>query len=246
MDESLLPIAILFAALLYSSVGHGGGSGYLAVMSLAGITQIYLKSSSLTLNIFVASLAVIQFGRTKAIAFPLLLPLVITSIPAAMLASSLKLPNEIYGPLLGSVLLFSGVRLILGSRTGDDREVKRPAIWISLLVGGLIGLISGLTGTGGGIFLSPLLVFMGWSTTKESAGTSAGFILLNSIGGLLGLIRSNQYQLPEHFAWWVATAIIGGAIGSYLGSRKLSSNGLRRMLGIVLLIAAAKLFKGVV
>lgn len=244
---ALLAIPLFFiAAVLYTSVGHGGASGYLAAMALLGFSPSLLRSTSLSLNIVAASVALLLFMRrsTGTIAwsqlFTLLLPFVSLGIPMAFIGGQLSLTGTNYTFVLGLLLMWAAWSLIQ-PRTQDPSPSTVQARWWMWPAGACIGLLSGLTGVGGGIFLSPLLVLTGIVGAKHSAPVSAALILLNSIAGLLGLASTHTaYFAPELPAWITAVAC-GAVIGAYWGSVKVSAQWLRRMLASVLLVAAAKL-----
>lgn len=239
MPELLIILAIFVVAILYSSVGHGGASGYLAVMALFLIDPAITKPTAFMLNIFVASIGTWQFYRAGYFSWRILWPFVATSIPFSFIGSMIVLPTMIYKILLGIVLILAALRLAW-KLTAPEGKTASPPIWISLILGAIIGLLSGLVGVGGGIFLTPLLLLMNWSETKVAAGVSAMFILVNSIAGLAGNPRQ-VFELPRNVWFWVASAIIGGLIGSTLGTRKFNSLTLRRVLAVVLLFAGVKL-----
>ena len=236
--EFLIPAAILVVAILYSSVGHGGASGYLAVMAFLSVSPAVTRPTALVLNLFVASIGAIQFYRAGHFKWNIFWPFAVTSIPFAFLGGMITLPTNIYKLLLGLVLLFAAFRLAWSF--SKDVEPAPPNIWIALVCGAAMGLLSGLVGVGGGIFLTPLLLLMNWSETKTAAGVSALFILVNSAAGLLGNYKQVSV-LPSDVVLWIGSAIVGGIIGSLLGSRKFESLMLRRVLAAVLLFAAVKL-----
>lgn len=240
MIESLILViaAIFVVAVLYSSVGHGGASGYLAVMAFLSIAPNITKPTALILNVFVASIATFQFYRAKHFDWKVFLPFAVTSIPFAFVGGQISLPTNIYRPLLGLVLLFAAFRLAWNFRT--EKQIVAPKIWLALIIGAIIGLLSGLVGVGGGIFLTPILLLANWTETKKAAGVSAMFILVNSISGLLGNY-TQAMQLSFTVWFWIAAAIVGGIIGSTLGSRHFNSLVLRRVLAVVLLMASFKL-----
>ena len=238
---ALLCLLIFAAALLYSSVGHAGASGYLAAMALCGVAPAVMKPSALVLNVLVATIATVQFYRAGRFSFSLLWPFAVASVPLAFVGGALTLPGTFYKPAVGLVLLFAAYRLLQVPREVDaNPETKPVPLPWALVSGAGIGLLSGLTGTGGGIFLSPLLLFMGWAETRESAGVSAAFILVNSIAGLAGLL-TKPVALPESVPLWAVAAVAGGLLGSGLGSRHLRSHTLRRLLSAVLVVAGLKL-----
>ena len=234
-----LCLAILLVAFLYSAVGHAGASGYIAVMTLFGLAPTVIKPSALVLNIVVASLTSYQFWRAGHFSWSLFWPFAVLSIPLAFLGGYINLPTHVFKSLGGLVLLYSAVRFFLAAKT-DDQEVTPPAQPLALVTGAGLGLLSGLTGTGGGIFLTPLMIFFHWSKTKTAAAVSALFILVNSISGLLGNISSTK-QLPLFALPVVGAAVAGGAVGSYLGSQQFSVGFIKKLLAIVLLIAGGKL-----
>ena len=234
----LLLAGITIVAFLYSSVGHAGASGYIAVMTLCGLTATFIRPTALVLNILVASIGSFQFWRAGYFSWRLFWPLALLSIPAAYLGGYLPVPAEILKVVIGIVLLFSAARLFF--RHGDPPDVAVPAIPAAIAIGAGIGFLSGLTGTGGGIFLTPLLLFCHWATIRGAAAVSALFILVNSIAGLVGFMSSGR-PVPS-FAWLLAVAaVIAGTIGSYLGSRRLPVRAISIILASVLVLAGCKL-----
>jgi uncharacterized membrane protein YfcA len=243
--ETALLLGVLFfgAAILYSSVGHGGASGYLASMGLVGVAPAIMRPTALVMNIAVSSISLYKFARANGFNWRLFAPFAISSVPMAFVGGRIQLPIAWFGVMVGGVLLFSAVRLFLDTlhRGTVPREVTGPPpVVVALLLGAAIGLLSGLTGVGGGIFLSPLLVLMGWATVRDSAAPTAAFILINSVSGLLGLL-SRQPALPEALPYWVVAVIAGGLIGATFGARRLGNTALRRSLAAVLVIAGAKM-----
>ncbi len=234
----ILSIAILIVAMLYSSVGHAGASGYIAIMTLFGLAPEIIKPSALVLNIFVASIATYQFYKAGHFSWKLFWPFAITSVPFAFLGGYLNLPGLIFKIILGIVLLYSSIQFLIQSKT--EEEPHLPGKSIAITTGAGLGFISGLTGVGGGIFLTPLLIILKWAKTKTASAVSALFILVNSVSGLLGNITCTN-QLPYFTFTFLIAVIIGGTIGSYLGSRKFSPLLIKRLLAIVLIIAGIKL-----
>ncbi len=242
----LFALAAAFALLaaLYSTVGHGGGSGYLMAMGVAAVAMEVMKTTALILNLFVASLALIRFGRVGCFHWRTLWPFVITSLPCAMLCGAIDLDPILYKRLVGVVLLFAALRLasrIPGPQADEpQRDVPVPA---ALACGAAIGLLSGLVGVGGGIFLSPLLLIFGWSSARRTAGVSAAFILINSAAALIGLIASHGAPPidPAATGVFVVAVLGGGLIGTSIGARRLGHVGLRRMLAVVVIIAGLKM-----
>ena len=237
---AILTLLILAAATLYASVGHGGGSGYLAAMALFGVAPVIMKPTALCLNVLVASIVTLQFARAGCFSGSLLWRFAITSVPAAYLGGAVTLPGAVYRPLVGAVLLFAAFRLLFARSTAPAAQIKQPTVLVGLVAGAAVGLLAGLTGTGGGIFLTPLLLFMGWADNRQAAGVSAAFILVNSLAGLAGLI-SRWQPLPAAIPLWAVAAVVGGLVGSYYGSRRLQNATLRRLLGLVLVVAGLKL-----
>jgi uncharacterized protein len=240
MIALLVAILIFVVALLYSTVGHAGASGYLAVMALVGMAPVVMKPTALTLNIIVAVIGTIRFYRAGFFSWRTLWPFAVASIPASFIGGSLTLPVPIYKSIVGVVLLYSAVRLFLSSGKGDKHKTTLVPIWLALIIGAAIGLLSGLTGVGGGIFLSPVLLLMHWAKTKETSGVSVAFILVNSIAGLLGHAAAISY-IPGQIIYWAPAALIGGWIGSELGTRILPVSNIRKWLSVVLVLAGLKL-----
>ncbi|MSR08534.1 MAG: sulfite exporter TauE/SafE family protein [Gammaproteobacteria bacterium] len=234
----ILTAAVFAVAILYSSVGHAGASGYLAVMALLSLAPAEIKPIALALNILVASIGTWQFWRAGHFSWSLFWPFALLSVPFAFAGGYLNLPSHLFKILVGIVLLLSAAQFLL--RPPAESEPHQPPKLVALGAGGLLGLMSGLTGTGGGIFLTPLLIFMRWARTRTAAAVSAPFILLNSASGLAGNISATR-NFPD-FAWaLVIAAVIGGTIGSYFGSRRLPQMTIKRLLAIVLTIAGFKL-----
>jgi uncharacterized protein len=236
---TLICLAIALVAFLYSSVGHAGASGYIAVMTLFGIAPTVIKPSALVLNIIVASLTSWQFWRAGHFAWKLFAPFAVLSVPLAFLGGYLNLPPSLFKILVGLVLIFSALRFIFETKTTDE-ETSPPSNAVAVSVGAGLGLLSGLTGTGGGIFLTPILLLKRWAKTKTAAAVSALFILVNSIAGLAGNYLKTQNIPSVSFPFAIAV-LLGGIFGSYLGSRQFSPMVIKRLLSAVLLIAGLKL-----
>ena len=237
---SLLLAGLIFAAaLLYSTVGHAGASGYLAALALFGVVPAVMKPTALILNILVATITTIQFARAGHFRWKLLLPFAGLAVPCAFLGGGIRLEPSLYRPLIALVLVFSAVRLLWKSRSADG-TIRPPAWWIALPIGAVLGFIAGLTGVGGGIFLSPVLLFCRWADVRTTAAVSAAFIWLNSVAGLLGH-ASAGLALPPQLSLWAAAAVTGGLLGSWWGSRQAQPAVLRQMLAAVLVIAGGKL-----
>ena len=234
----LLVTGVFVIALLYSSVGHAGASGYIAVMSLLSLAPAEIKPIALALNILVATIGSFQFWRAGHFSWSLFWPFALLSVPFAFLGGYLNLPAQAFKVIVGIVLLVSAAQFLL--RPPAEGEPHPPARTVAMGVGAGLGLLSGLTGTGGGIFLTPLLIFLRWARTKTASATSALFILLNSIAGLLGNVSATQ-TFPRFGFSLLAAAGIGGAIGSWFGSRRLDPLVIKRLLAVVLVIAGLKL-----
>ncbi|HEX7479231.1 MAG TPA: sulfite exporter TauE/SafE family protein [Polyangiales bacterium] len=242
LDASLLVCCAVFAvAFLYSSVGHAGASGYIAVMALFGWSAQLIRPTALALNILVASLGSWQFWRAGYFSWRLFWPFALLSVPLSFVGGYVSLPTPLLKTLIGAVLLLSAARLLL--RPPPDEDTRAPALPVALGVGAGLGLLSGLTGTGGGIFLTPILLLMRWARTKPAAAVSALFILMNSLAGLLGnLSHTRSFPLPA--LGLALAALAGGAAGSYLGSTRLSHVAIKRVLAVVLALAGGKLVLG--
>lgn len=238
-----LSVLVFAAAVLYSSVGHGGASGYLAAMALFGVPAPLTKPAALVMNVAVAAIGTIRFGRRGLVPLALLGPLCLGSIPAAAIGGFVSLPIPAHRVLLGVVLLFAAVRLWLHE---EGRVARRapPGPAARVGIGAGLGLVSGLTGVGGGIFLSPLLILAGWEETRRTAGASAAFILVNSVAGLAGHLAAGR-TVPEETALLVPVAVAGGLVGAGLGATRLPTLVLRRLLAAVLVVAGLKLLLAV-
>ncbi|MCF7223355.1 sulfite exporter TauE/SafE family protein [Marilutibacter chinensis] len=243
--ELILALLLLGVATLYSSVGHAGASGYIAVMALLGLAPEQIRPTALTLNLLVGGIGLLRFWRDGHVRWRNVLPFVLASAPAAFLAAQVKLPKESYSILLGIVLLVAAVGVFRHAGRAEEEDAAttgQRVPWLpGLLVGAGIGTLSGLTGTGGAIFLTPLLLFAHWMPTREASGTSVAFVWINSLTALAGLLHATG-TLPTALPLWLGAVAVGALIGTQLGLRWLPVNMLRRMLGLVLLIAAAKLF----
>jgi len=244
VSETFL-VAILFfvGAALYASVGHGGASSYLAVMGLFSFAPDVMKPTALALNILVSAVATLKFYRAGLFSWRLFWPFAIASIPAAFVGGATMLPGRWYKILVGVVLLYAAVWMFRSTLKPLDKVTRLPRLWQAILTGAAIGFLSGLTGVGGGIFLSPLLLYMGWAETRATSGVAAPFILVNSIAGLLGHF-SSVAQLPPNIPVWGVAAVVGGWIGASYGSKRAPAPVLRQLLSLVLIVAGAKLIFG--
>ena len=237
--ELLLALCLFLGAALYTLVGHAGASAYIAMMALFGVSPTVMRPTALVLNILVAAFTSYRFYRAGLFRWRTLWPVLLGAIPMAFIGGSIQLPSQVYRPLVGVVLLIAAARLLWPGEMKQTREVTDIPVGWGILSGVGIGLLSGLTGTGGGIFLSPLLLFFGWSETRKASGVAAVFILCNSLAGLLGNVASVQ-ALPPHLPLFAGAVLLGAIIGTTLGI-KLPAGGLLKALGVVLAIAGLKL-----
>lgn len=234
----MLTVAVFAVAFLYSCVGHAGASGYIAAMTLFGLAPAVVKPAALALNILVAAIASWQFRRAGHFSWKLFWPLALASVPCAFLGGYLNLPTRVFQIVVGLVLLASAARFLF--HPPAEPAARHPSRTASLVFGAGLGLLSGLTGTGGGIFLTPLGILLRWDATKTIAAVSAVFILVNSAAGLIGSVLKTK-TFPGVVPGLAAAAIAGGLAGSYLGSARLPHAAIKRLLAVVLLIAGFKL-----
>ncbi len=265
MPPISLMILVPTIAFLYSSVGFGGATGYLAAMSLFGIQPDVMASTALVLNILVAGISFSSFFRAGYLRRELLIPFIVTSVPAAFIGGYFKITDQTYAILLYAVLTFVAIRLLffsnhrdaadeihnrqhgaggqMRSYPGNQRNTERatrntpPPFWLASIVGIFIGLLSGMVGIGGGIFLSPVIIFASWGTSRQASAVAAAFIVLNSISGLAGRLIGGKFVFGEFGLWLIPFGLIGALAGSYLGAKKLSNLALRRALGVIMAFA---------
>lgn len=245
VDDPLLLAALFFAAaVLYSSVGHAGASAYLAAMGLLGVVPDVARPTALALNIVVASFVTYRFWRRGYITWRALVPFLIGSIPLAFIGGSLPISGDLYKQLVGVVLIVAAIQLARTARMAAQRDTGQaapaPPTAPAIVIGAGIGFLSGLTGTGGGIFLSPVLLIAGWAETRAASGMAAGFILANSLSGLAGNL-SRLEALPPALPLWIGVVVVGAVIGAEIGTRKAPTFRLRELLSVVLVIAGLKL-----
>ncbi|MDB5228254.1 MAG: hypothetical protein JWN78_2447 [Bacteroidota bacterium] len=232
-------ILLFIVAFLYASVGHGGASGYLALMALFSFDPSLMKSSALLLNVFVSLIAFVQYYRGGYFKWKLFFPFAITSVPAAFAGAYITVDPVIYKRILGAILIFPILRLS-GLFGKESKETKEVNIIFALIIGAAIGFLSGMIGIGGGIILSPILLLLHWANMKETAAVSALFIFVNSISGLISLFLKGA-TIDHTIYIWLVIAIAGGLLGAYYGRKRLTNNFLKRVLAVVLLIASVKL-----
>lgn len=241
MTDAFILIPLIFlAALLFSSVGHGGASAYIAAFALVGLAPASMRPAALCLNVLVASIGLYKFYKANAFDWQLFWPIVITSVPAAFIGGQLTLPNQTYKLVVGASLMYAAWIIFRKADNADDIEVKPVKKPVLMGLGAGLGLLSGLTGIGGGIFLSPILLFFCWAKTKVISGVAAAFILANSISGLAGVL-SKSPSLPQGLAYWALAAALGGLIGAEYGSKKLANPMIRKLLALVLVFAGLRL-----
>ncbi len=232
-------ILLFLVSFLYSTVGHGGASGYLALMAFFSFTPEVMRSSALILNIIVSGIAFFQYHRQQHFSWNLFWPFAITSVPAAFIGGLITVDAELYKKILAILLLFSVVRL-LGISFGSKSFVIKKSILPALLIGAVIGLFSGMIGIGGGILLSPILLLLHWANMKQTAAVSALFIFVNSMAGFAGTL-TQEFHISTLTLYMIFIAIAGGTLGSYFGSKKFESALLNKFLALVLIIASVKL-----
>jgi len=240
ITTTVFSFLVFIVAFLYSSVGHGGASGYLAVLSFLEIKPEEMATTALVLNVFVSLTAFILFLRAKHFSFKLTLPFILTSIPASFIGGKIHIDEHSYSLLLAIVLLLAAFRLAIALPKKEHKHDKVPELLYTILAGACIGFLSGIVGIGGGIFLSPLIILMNWADIKKTAATSSFFILVNSLSGLAGRISQGTFEFNHSIPFLIA-AFLGGVAGSYLGSQKFSGDSLRKILALVLVVAAGKL-----
>ncbi|HYG54633.1 MAG TPA: sulfite exporter TauE/SafE family protein [Burkholderiales bacterium] len=238
----LLALGMVVAAFAYACVGHGGASAYIAAMALAGIAPAEMRPIALVLNVLVSAIATYKFARAGYFNWRLFWPFAVVSVPMAFIGGAIALPGQAYKILVGVVLLYAAWQLWRSARAGEEmRVIRQPALALAMAIGAALGLLAGLTGVGGGIFLSPLLLMLGWSGTKQTSAISAPFILVNSIAGLGAGFALKSATLPPYI-WILGAAVLaGGWLGAEYGSRRFANPVVRRMLAIVLALAGAKM-----
>ena len=230
---------LLLVAFLYASVGHGGASGYLALMAIFSVAPNVMKPTALLLNLFVSGTSFIQFYRANHFKWKTFLPFAIASIPLAFLGGLIVVDGTIYKKMLGGFLLISAIRFLIFPNF-KVTEIRKSNIVLSLLIGAVIGFLSGMIGIGGGIILSPVLLLLKWTDQKQTAAISAAFIFVNSLSGLAGQL-SKGIHFSEDMLLYVTIAFAGGLIGSYFGALRFKQTVLKNVLAMVLIMAAYKL-----
>ena len=230
---------LLLGAILYTSVWHAGASVYIAIMSLFGLASPVIKPTALVLNVLIASFTSWRFIKNGLFDLKVFIPLAIGAMPLAFLGGYINAPHHVYKTMVGIILLCSAVSMFV-QHTKIANRIQAPSFLIALLIGACVGFLAGLTGTGGGIFISPIILFLGWSNARNTSGIAALFILINSVSGLLGNI-SSVHQLPPQLPFFIAATLVGAFIGTTLGIRFYSPNTIKKVLAVVLAIAGLKL-----
>lgn len=237
---AMIALLMGLGAALYSTVGHGGASAYLAIMALFAVAPETMRPTALALNLIVAGLGSWRYWRAGQTNLKLLLLFAATAVPAAFIGGGIKISPDIYRPLVGALLWLAALRLFWHPSLLAKRDVSPPSATVALPLGAGLGLLAGLTGTGGGIFLSPLIILFGWEDARKTSGVVAGFILLNSIAGLAGNLTSVR-SLPADLPVFAGAVVLGAIVGTWLGAGRLPKPRLLQGLGLVLVIAGAKL-----
>jgi uncharacterized membrane protein YfcA len=239
MAIELFYIILFIVAFLYAAVGHGGASGYLALMALYGFAPEEMKPTALMLNLFVSLTSFIQYYRGRYFIRSIFIPIAAASVPMAFIGGMILVEENIYKRILGVLLLFPIIRFFFFRNPSLD-EMKPHNLYIALAAGGVIGLLSGMIGIGGGIILSPVLLLLKWTNQKQTAAISALFIFVNSVAGLMGQFTKG-ITFTTDMVVYVAIAFAGGLLGAYFGAKKFNQDILKYVLATVLLLASYKL-----
>lgn len=240
LSDWLLAACMFLVASLYTSVGHAGASAYLALMALFGVAPATMRPTALVLNVMVGSLTAFRFVSARLFRWRVLWPFLLGAVPFAFVGGAIQLPAQYYRPVVGLVLIYGGIRFLWKHEAKPAEEIRDPPVLLGVLAGAGIGLLSGLTGTGGGIFLSPLILFAGWSPVRVASGVAAVFILCNSAAGLLGNVAAVG-ALPPNLPYFAGAVILGALVGTTLGISYFSPLAILKALGVVLIIAGLKL-----
>lgn len=239
MSVELFYVILFFVAFLYAAVGHGGASGYLALMAIYGIAPEEMKPTALILNLFVSITSFTHYYRGDYFKYKIFIPMAAASIPLAFIGGMITVEENIYKRILGVLLLFPVLRFFFFNNV-EDNELKSHKVSIAIFIGGIVGLLSGMIGIGGGIILSPILLLLHWTNQKQTAAISAAFIFVNSVAGLGGMLTQG-ISFTKDMVLYVIVAFIGGFLGAYLGAKKFNHNVLKYVLATVLLLASYKL-----
>jgi hypothetical protein len=244
LDLVLLGTLLFAGAALYASVGQAGATAFIAAMGVVGLPAATMRPTALALNILAAAFSTWRFHRAGLVAWPTLQPFSLAAVPCAFLGGAITLPDSIYKPVVGFVLLIAAAllfRRVMGGTATAAKVGRHPPLPLTLSVGGVIGLLSGLTATGGGVFLSPLLILFGWTTPRQASGLSSPFILFNSVAGLIGSATLTSQALPPLFPFYAAVTLTGTLLGSTLGIRYLPTTWILAVLGVVLALSGIRL-----
>lgn len=236
----LLSLAVFLTAALYSSVGHGGASGYIAIMALAGLAPAEIRPAALVLNIVVAGYAAFSFIRAGRFEWRVFWPFAVTAVPAALIAGRIDVPEALYRPLLAAALAVAAARYVFWPKLDASAATRPPALALAMPTGMALGALAGITGIGGGVYLSPLLVFARWSTPQQAAGITSSFIVVNSAAGLAGR-WSSMSALPAFLPYFIAAALAGALLGAGISLARFNHIDMLRALGVVLGVAALAL-----
>ena len=239
MSVELFYVILFFVAFLYAAVGHGGASGYLALMAIYGIAPEEMKPTALILNLFVSITSFTHYYRGDYFKYKIFIPMAAASIPLAFIGGMITVEENIYKRILGVLLLFPILRFFFFKNV-EDNELKSHKVYFAIFIGGIVGLLSGMIGIGGGIILSPILLLLHWTNQKQTAAISAAFIFVNSVAGLGGMLTQG-ISFTKDMVLYVIVAFIGGFLGAYLGAKKFNHNVLKYVLATVLLLASYKL-----
>lgn len=239
MNDAVILLLLATVAFAYAMVGHGGASGYLALMGVLGFAPDVMRPTALILNICVSLIAFMQFSAAGHFRWKLFWPFAVASVPFAFIGGRMGLDPLWYKRVLAGCIIVAALRLF-GLFGSGERALREAPLFLALVIGASIGLLSGMLGIGGGILLSPMLLICAWADAKEAAAVSALFIFVNSISGLAG-ISMQALRIDQHMLIWSGTAIVGGMLGSYIGARRAPEPRLRQALGVVLVIASIKL-----
>lgn len=239
MSVELFYVILFFVAFLYAAVGHGGASGYLALMAIYGIAPEEMKPTALVLNLFVSITSFTHYYRGDYFKYKIFIPMAAASIPLAFIGGMITVEENIYKRILGVLLLFPVLRFFFFKNV-EDNELKSHKVYFAIFIGGIVGLLSGMIGIGGGIILSPILLLLHWTNQKQTAAISAAFIFVNSVAGLGGMLTQG-ISFTKDMVLYVIVAFIGGFLGAYLGAKRFNHNVLKYVLATVLLLASYKL-----
>lgn len=242
MENLLSPIFAL-VAILYAAVGQAGGTGYIAVMGLVGFAPSVIKPTALALNILVAAIGCARFYRVGLLTWRSCYPFAVLGAPFSLLGGAIHLPASIYQPVVGILLLLAAFQMVRSARFAalrDETASHQPPFMAAMLVGGIVGFVSGVTGVGGGIFLAPLILLFGWVETRQASGVSAAFNLLNSAAALAGAWATIP-TFPAQLPWWLLSVGLGAVLGSWLGAHHLPPQVLRVILAVLLLVSGLRM-----